>query len=49
MALTPMSVSARLEVNRSKKFHISVREILADFLMFFGHRRPDDGPIFFKN
>ena len=46
-----MSVSARLEFDRSKHFHISVRKpsILADFHMFFGHQRADNGLIFMKN
>ena len=51
LALIPMSVSARLEVDWSKMFHISVRKqsILTDFRMDFGHQRADNGLIFVKN
>ena len=46
-----MSVSARLEVDWSKSFHISIRKpsILAEFPMFFGHQRADKGLNFMKN
>ena len=51
LAIILMSVSARLEVDKSKTFHISVRKpsILTDFRMFFGHQRADNGQIFLKN
>ena len=53
LAKTPMSVSARLEVDWSKTFHISVQK--PQFLLifvpgtFFCHQRFDIGPIFVKN
>ena len=47
----PINAIVRLEILKSKTFYMGVWKpsILADFRMFFGHQRVDNGPILVKN